>query len=331
MIKFGVHRLEDFHPEPPSGFFERLAHKLHCGRVSCRLLRVSMPPSQAEISTFEHIMRDLELSSGIYRTTFRRRFEHLDPKTTSILRSRFDASTPLMVEDWAASDCLTSAEWAPALFDAFPKARLAASDLTLFLVEAILPEGDAFILEINSAPIQYLSGPFVIRMTPREPHGLPLNWLLYKRAAAKLEKLRAEWKIPQAWLESKNSELTAGRFQFRKISVTHPEAENLARTDSRFTVRQHSAFDSLAEPVDVIRTMNIFNNAYFSQERLTEGARAVWRSLVPGGVWVVGRTVRQNPPHHEVSYFTRTGSGFELIERVDKGSEIEGLVLAFKT
>lgn len=276
-------------------------------------------------------MRDLELSSGIYRTTFRKRFEQLDPKTIAILRSRFDSAKPLSVEDWAASDCLTSAEWAPVLFSAFPKARLAASDLTLFLIEALLPEGDAFIIETNGAAIQYLSGPFVIRMAPREPHGLPLNWLLCKRAAAKLQQMRSEWKIPAAWLESNSAELTQGRFQFRKISVTHPEAENFARTDPRFTVRQHSAFDSLAEPVDVIRTMNIFNNGYFPPERLTEGARAVWRSLAPGGVWIVGRTVRQDPPHHQVSYFTRTESGFELIERVDKGSEIEALVLALKT
>lgn len=289
-----------------------------------------MPPSPPEVAAFEHIMRDLELSSGIYRTTFRKRFENLDPKTIDILAARFDSSAPLAVEDWAASDCLTSAEWAPSLFAAFPNARLTASDLTLFLIEAVLPGGDAFIIETNGVALQYLNGPFVIRMIPGETRRRPLNWLLYRRAAAKLEKLRPEWKIPQAWLASKSAEFTQGQFQFRKIPVTHPEAEHLTRTDPRFTVREHSAFDSLAEPVDVIRTMNIFNNAYFPPERLAEGAHAVWRSLVPGGVWIVGRTVRQDPPHHEVSYFTRTESGFELIERVDKGSEIEALVLALK-
>lgn len=290
-----------------------------------------MPPSVPEVAAFEHIMRDLELSSGIYRTTFRKRFENLDPKTIAVLALRFNSSAPLMVEDWAASDCLTSAEWAPALFAAFPNARLAASDLTLFLIEAVLPGGDAFIIETNGAALQYLNGPFVIQMIPGEPRRRPLNWWLCQRAAAKFAKVRSEWRIPPAWLESKSAELTQGRFQFNKISVTHPEAEHLARTDPRFTVRQHSAFDSLPEPVDVIRTMNIFNNAYFPPERLTEGARAVWRSLIPGGVWIVGRTVRQNPPHHEVSYFTRTNSGFELIERLDKGSEIEALVFALRT
>lgn len=330
MIKFGVRRLEDFHPEPPPGFFERLAHRLHCGRISCRLLRVSMPPAPAEIATFEHIMRNLELSSGIYRTTFRRRFEELDRTTNSILLRQFGSGAPLAVEDWAASDCLTSAEWAAPLFGAFPRAKLTASDLTLFLVEVNLPGGEAFIIESNGAPIQYLRGPFVIRMAPREPVSLPVNWLLYRMASARLERLRQELKIPAAWLESKSADLTLGGFRLRKISVTHPEAENLACNEPRFAVRQHSAFDSLAQPVDVIRTMNIFNHSYFSLERLTEGAQAVWNSLVPGGVWIVGRTVSQNPPRHEVSYFKRTEAGFQLIERVDKGSEIEALVLDLK-
>jgi|GEM_PF-2807214 len=81
------------------------------------------------------------------------------------------------------------------------------------------------------------------------------------------------------------------------------------------------------EPVDVIRSMNIFNTGYFEPPRLAEGARAVWSSLKPGGVWIVGRTWQEKPPSHNVSFFERTGNGFKLLRRYGDGSEIESIVL----
>ena len=134
MFKFGIFRLEDYRPESTS-LSGRLAWMLTRHRISLQLLRTGIPASPREITVFEALMQGLRLNSGIYRTTFHNRFRDLDPFVNELLAERFDAAAAIEVHDWAASDCLTSSEWAASLLALFPNARLTASDLTLFLVE----------------------------------------------------------------------------------------------------------------------------------------------------------------------------------------------------
>src|SRR5207245_10776478 len=94
----------------------------------------------------------------------------------------------------------------------------------------------------------------------------------------------------------------------------------LRLSSPRFSIRRHSVFEPSERLCDVIRTMNIFNVAYFPRQRLLEGARAVAASLRPGGVWIVGRTVRENPPVHNASIFVREAEGFRLLDRFGAGS-----------
>ena len=326
MVRFGIFRMEDYCPEP-AGILGRLRNFLTKDHVSLQLLRTSAPAAPREVALFEAIMQQMRLASGVYRTTFRGRLRDLDRFVIELLARRYDRQTALEVHDWAASDCLTSAEWAESLFDQFPNARLHASDLTLFLLEVDLPEGGAFILERDGEPLQYLRPPFVIRLNPPEPKSLVVNRLLSYRARAKLTEMHARLSIPADWLDSSALTLTAPPFHVRKISVVHPDAEALRSRDPRFSIERHSVFAPLPQPVDIIRSMNIFNKTYFSAERLTEGVQAVWRSLKPGGWWIVGRTWREDPPAHHVSILEKTPDGFQLLEHYGDGSEIESLAL----
>jgi len=52
--------------------------------------------------------------------------------------------------------------------------------------------------------------------------------------------------------------------------------------------------------------------------------------LVPGGIWIVGRTVEEQPPEHRASILERTAGGFRLLERYGGPSEIEDLALALR-
>jgi hypothetical protein len=133
--------------------------------------------------------------------------------------------------------------------------------------------------------------------------------------------------IPEAWLESADETLAAPPFHLRKIPAVHPDARMLQARDRRFFVRRHSVFETLQQPVDVIRTMNIFNQAYFSQERLVVGAQAVWSSLKPGGLWIVGRTWSDNPPTNHATVLERTAHGFEMVKQFGEGSEMAPLAL----
>jgi len=328
LFKLGVYRLDQFRALQRGGVRASLYSLLTRGRISLQLLAADAPPAE-KLALFEKAIPGIvQLSGGVWRTTFPGRFRELDGWVDGILGSQFDSSAPLDVQDWAASDCSTSAEWAATLFARFPNARLTASDLTLFVLEAQLPGGDAFILEPSGAALQYIHPPFVVRLNPPERRWLLWNGMLCRRALARARELWRQWAIPMDWLGGDGQTLEQPPYRFRKILLIHPQADALRRRSSRFTVRKHSAFDPLAEPADVIRTMNIFNPSYFDKTRLSDGARNVWRSLRPGGIWIVGRTWQDNPPRHRASVFQRQDGGFQLLERYEDGSEIDDIVLA---
>jgi hypothetical protein len=73
--------------------------------------------------------------------------------------------------------------------------------------------------------------------------------------------------------------------------------------------------------------MNIFNKSYFPEEQLAEGSRAAFQSVAPGGLWIAGRTTEDDLRNH-ATLFRRGEGGWEILERIGAGSEIEELVRA---
>ena len=322
MLRFGIFDAGDYRPPPPGA--PRIVRMAYTSRrVSLQLLRTSLPASPAELRVFQYLVSYLRVS-GVYRTTFPGRFRDLDPVVNELLSQRYGPDSELDVHDWAASDCLTSFEWAASLFARFPRATVTASDLMLFLVEATLPDGSVFILEPDGHAVQYVRRPFVVRLDRPDPALMIVNrfigWRAERRLAAR------PLSIPPEWLDSDAEEIVTGEATLRKLPLTHPQARLLAANESRFSIRRHSAFEPIERPAGVIRTMNIFNRAYFSPERLREGADAVWKSLEPGGTWIVGRTTEREG-RNDATVFERGESGFRVVARVGRGSEIEELVV----
>jgi hypothetical protein len=316
VFKLGVYRLDQF---------EKAGSILAKNRVSFHLLREA--PSQDQSRLFECVMPQIRLSNGVYRTTSRARFAGFDKFVNAALARQFVSSRELDVHDWAASDCVASAEWAISLQSSFPNAQVTASDLTLFLLEAALAGGETFIFETNGELLQYVRPPFVIRYNPPEHRLMLVNRFLASRGRRKFLRARERWSIPEQWLTGDSFDtLDLAPFVIAKIPLIHPDA--LRQKSDRFAIIRHSAFESLEQPCDVIRTMNIFNLKYFPDATLMEGSEAVRRSLVPGGIWIVGRTVSENPPVHHATIFIKDAGAFRVLERYGKGSEIEPLILA---
>ncbi len=309
MLKFGLLQREQFLTQDHRNGVERLLSVFSKGRVSYRLLHRPPQPSSGDSELFERLMPYIRLSSGTYRTTYPGRFRNLDPEVNQLLASTFDAQRPLEVQDWAASACLTSSEWAQSLFPVFARMNLVASDILLFLVELQDDNGGVFIFEPGGAPLQFVKSPFVIRMTPAESWKLPVNYWLCRKASQRWQALNPLPDCVQDWIASPTEDvLETNGLRFAKLSLIHPEAAQLAQTDHRFRTHCQSVFEPLASPVQVIRTMNIFNRAYFSEDQLARGAAAVIDSLSPGGIWILGRTVQEEPPVHEVTILRKSGS-----------------------
>ena len=116
-----------------------------------------------------------------------------------------------------------------------------------------------------------------------------------------------------------------------RIPLLHPEAIRLSQDQDAFRIVRHNVFEALAAPVAVIRTMNIFNLGYFAPEHLRSGIRAVFESLEPGGLWVVGRTAEEVvPPRDHVTIWEKAGDGFRELLRLGAGSEVADLVRDFR-
>lgn len=277
------------------------------------------PARQQEAErTFEAIVKHLRLSSGIYRSTWPNRFADLDPVVTDILRDIYGSGAAIEVHDWAASDCRVSAEWAASLWKDFREARVIASDLFLWLAE-VSRGREVYIFEPDGTPLQYVRRPFVVPLQKPIPVHYPLNRWLRSRANRDLQEAREA----ALGAEKKTS------WTVRAISLIHPAARRLSATDPRFEVRRHSIFTRLSEPCHAVRTMNIFNRGYFSEERLREGAGCVADSLVDGGVWILGKTTEDTRPAlNSVSIFQKTGASWKLLRALNGGSEIEQLALS---
>jgi hypothetical protein len=288
--------------------------------VAYNLLRVGDNPSEDQIKVFEDISVTLRTSNGTFRTSFRNRFQDVDAASIGLLKRCFPEESAIRVEDRAASHGLTSCEWAKRLLPFFPVAEVEASDLLLQLLELSVDGGQMFITESDGTPLQYIKPPFVVSLHHPESWRNPLRRWVAARARKRFDALG----LPDAWFERPQGP----GYLVRPIPYIHPEAAALARSDSRFTFRHRSVFDRTPLPCQVLRTMNIFNRAYFSTERLEEGYRAVFDSLEPGGIWIVGRTLEEDLTNH-ATFFRRAGNGWEVLDRVGGGWELESMALGF--
>jgi hypothetical protein len=318
MLKLGICTVT--HDTPAQRWWRR-------GLVAANMLTANPPASAEELDRFERIMMQLRLSNGTVRTTVHNRLAAVDEKVGSILPSVFPVNTPLLVEDWAVSSGITAAEWFRSLQRIYPDVTFTASDRTLYLVEARRQkERDVFIVEPGGDPIQYIRAPFVVSLTEMQDPIYFINRAVQRRAMRAWGQVAEDFRVPPEWdnLNGGWQTIYLDPFVLRRLPLIHPQVMQMR--GERFRMKQHSVFTPLPHPVHVIRTMNILNRSYFTEAQLRSAAEAIWQSLQPGGLWIVGRTVTDNPPQHEVTVLQNTPCGWEKVFRMGKGSEVESLV-----
>lgn len=293
--------------------------RFSASRVNYGLLDVGDNPTEEQIRTFEDVSFTLRTSNGTFRTTFRKRFRDVDEVSLRLIRGLYPVETELRVQDRAASHGLTSWEWAEQLLPVFPRAELEGSDVLLYLLKLSLPSGETYILEPDGKPLQYIKPPFVVSLHYRESWRFPVNRAIASRAKRTFEELNLPKSGPETWTEKSQGVVS-------KIPFVHPEARSFSRRNPRFQFRARSVFEHTPGACHVLRTMNIFNKSYFSEEQLSEGVNAAFHSIKPGGIWIVGRTLEEDFSNH-ATFLRRLDDGWEVLERIGKGSEIEELAV----
>ena len=301
--------------------------KFSAAHVAYNLLNVGPNPTQEQIRVFEDISITLRTSNGTFRTTFGKRFEDVDAAALKWIKNLFPDLALLSVQDRAVSHGLTAKEFADRIFKNFPEAQFEASDLLLGLVELSLDEtGEVFVTEQSGTALQYIKPPFVVALHHPEPLRFPVNRWVASRARRRFQGLN----LPEGWTKTTGG---AG-YKVRPISYIHPEVRKLTDQNPHFQFRVRSVFDRTPAACHVLRTMNIFNRAYFSEKQLVEGAAAVHESLQPGGLWIVGRTLEEDLSNHATFLHrkqTGWGSSGAYWQGIGNGSRCARLVLRYRS
>ena len=296
------------------------------GPIAANLLPSGKSATAEELDRFERIMAQLRLSNGTVKTTARNRLAAVDQQVAALLPTIFTPEAPLSVEDWAVSSGITAGEWYQSLRHVYPQLSFTASDWMLYLVEARRPEcEDAFIVEPGGVPIQYIREPFVVSLTEMQHPLYVVNRAVQRHALREWEQVRSDFRIPAEWPDATDTlQAGHGALVLRRLPLVHPDVMRM-RSD-KFRLKQHNVFTRLEHPAHVIRTMNILNRSYFTAGQLRSAVEAVRDSLHPSGLWIVGRTVTENPLLHEVTILQKSASGWEALSRMEKGSEVESIV-----
>ena len=312
MFTLGIHTRRQFDSLGPERRFSGF-------RTAYNLLDVGSNPSPDDIRVFEDVSFVLRTSNGTYRTSFRNRFTDVNLALDKWLQQLRPAAGVLRIQDRAVSHGLTATEWALHLRNTGPSLDFEASDLLLELLELTLADGTRYITEIDCTALQYISPPFVVSVFHPEirrdiPQRLVSAW-----ARRRFRHLN----LPNGWADTSSGP----GYTVRRLPCIHPEAAAMMRKGAGFRLVRRSLFDITPGACDVVRTMNILNRSYFSEEQLGVASNAIFDSLAPGGIWVLGRTLEEDFSNH-VSILRREGSGWVVLDRLGSGSEIEDLAVA---
>jgi len=276
---------------------------------------------------FECVIRDLQLSSGVVRTTYANRFTDVNELVLAVLKRDYTPAYPIEAHDWAASDCLASYEFATVLFEAFPRSTLTASDISFQLICARnTSTQEEFVFEDNGRALQYVKPPFVLPLARPAPRFRVVNQILRRRAIGRARKVAC---VVRPWLKECPESISTGEWEISRVSLIHPVALAALAREPRFRTAIHSVFSPLSAEVDLIRTMNIFNRCYFSDEEIARGAAAVFRSLRPGGLWIAGRTTEERRVVQNcVTVYCKDPGRFRQVAELNGGCDIADIVAA---
>jgi len=297
-------------------------------QISYSLLKMTDSPTREDIARFETIIRTVAFSSGISRTTYPERFRDLDNVVERVLERVFPHDRCVVMHDMAASDCMLSMHWAMKTFARFPGARMTASDIFLYLVEAVSRSGETYILEPDGTPLQYTRAPFVIPLQSREHRAYLANAFMRTWARRHIPEVQSravslEWEsVPDYRV------VEIGSWSFRQIPLVHPAALSFAE-NGRFRIAYIDALCAQPWKCDVIRAMNLYQPHRLAFEEIQRGIRAALYALNNGGLFIAGKTIEDGTKRNDATIFQKTGGLVRIIERLGKGFEFQDLATQY--
>jgi hypothetical protein len=311
LIKTGIH---DIRQVTPGARFKTLFGKDKVLSITLYDRILSLPDAE---SLAERILLLSADERGARKRTYAARFDAFDEAVATRIRERWDADTPLRVEDVAVSDGRTAHDFFQRLASGFPRLSYGASDFNprVFVVDdgrlKVTLSRSHRILEITFPP-------FVFNARPESPLFYPVNHAV----RALITRLRVRPLVDR---------YVSGQVQARTILMFSAQAMNLVKGDHRFQLSEHDVLTPLPRWTGrhVVRAMNILNRSYFGAEQIGLILSHVHDGLGEGGWLITGSNQDAGSQVHGGVY-ERTESGFRKVWGSGEGSPVEPEILRWQ-
>ena len=261
---------------------------------------------------------NLILKNRTHKTTYHHRLDDLN----ALVAAHLPAHRPLEIMDVAVSSGVSTAEWVHSLQRGGIEHHMLAGDLLVYAWLVHVGRNTRVLVDRSGYALQLDIGGRAIRTPLRKRdwlcHGaaiLAINRIL-RRITPQLREMP-----PDRFLEEP---LTLRGVSCRPVelvsralrSCAHVElVEDDILNDHRYAGRFH-----------VVRAANILSRVYFDDAVLAAMLRNLRSRLAPGGLLIVCRTMDDGISHASLFCLRATGR-FEVVARLNEGSEIEDLAL----
>jgi hypothetical protein len=240
----------------------------------------------------------IRLPSGVLKTTEPRRLDDVNDLALRVLPSE----RPLELMDVAMSTAITTLEW--------------SEQLTAAGIEHHLVAGDSHIDAV------WLALPFADLLLDRDRKELLLADVLGRPVDVAGASTRSALALPVLKAAARLS--NAVHLPVRRIELVSPRVHESAAIE----VVEDDIFVSRPEMIGrfhAVRAANILNLGYFDEGRLRAAAASLRQRLRPGGLLIVCRT--HDGGRNNGTFFRAAGDGWEVVDRIGDGSEIEHLLV----
>jgi hypothetical protein len=273
-----------------------------------RILRSGGGASRLPEELENAVFTCLRLRNGVAKTTYAHRLDDLNEFVAQAL----PRGCRLRVLDAGISSGVSTLEWLHSLEENGFEYRLTAVDLLLSAELLTLPAGMRVICE-GGRPLLLEWRDRLIPYPPGKRNLVryfPVLLAMRAAVATAMRQTNGHRRKEPKW------------FQVESIPLVYSELRNhphvsLVEADLRDPL-------PLAGPFDVIRAANILNRGYFDDELLRRMVDNLRNQLTEGGLLVVCRTNVRGQNHATI--FRRRNCGFEVVGRLNDGSELESIL-----
>jgi hypothetical protein len=260
----------------------------------------------------------LRVKNGVYKTTYSHRLDDLNAQVANYLPS----ARPLQLLDVAISSGVSTLEWVESLEEAGLDYHMTGIDLTIGALLVSFGDRLHAVLDHAKWPLLFeIDGEWVSN-PPRKKH-------LFRHlfSLAMIKSALFLWGQRYRKSEDERLQQILGMSpRTRAINLVTPRLMN----HPRVTIGEGNI---LAESwqqgtFHVIRAANILNRSYFDNHALSKTLHNLRSHLTPNGILIVCNTdTDEDAANHATILALREDQQFEVLSRMNGGSEVEDLIL----